>query len=100
MGRVASDCRDQKHDMDTNNFQTGLTYTGRFVGDHDAKFEFKVVDRTPKMVTLEGRGLNGKDNSLMRKRFHITRNYRGVEYVMPFGRTSLAPSLSAEMVEA
>jgi hypothetical protein len=100
MGRVASDSRDQKHDMDTSKFQTGQTYCGRFVGDHNGKFEFRVVCRTPKMVTLEGRGFNGKDNTLLRKRFHITRNYRGVEYVMPFGRTSLAPSLSAEMVEA
>ena len=84
--------------MDTKQFQRGQTYCGRFIGDRNSKFEFKCVQRTPKMVTLEGRGLNGKDNSLLRKRFHIARNYRGVEYVMPFGRTSLAPSLSAEMV--
>lgn len=80
-------------------FVAGSYYGGKFIGPDKGSFRFKCMNRTPKMVTLYGKGFSPKDGSRkVLKRFHVFKNYRGVEYVWPFGEDGLAPSLSAEMI--
>jgi len=79
-------------------FTAGRYYGGKLPGDKGA-FQFKVVSRTPKILSLFGKGYTKKDGNRMTVRqFHISRDYRGVEYVWPFGKDGISPCLTAEMI--
>lgn len=80
-------------------FAAGTYYGGKFAGPNNGSFKFKVLNRSPKMVTLFGEGFATKDKSRkVAKQFHIFKDFRGVEFVWPFGKDGKAPSLSAEMI--
>lgn len=67
-------------------FEAGKIYQGRSVCDADCIIKLEVVARTAKfLTTAEGKRLGIK-----------TRD--GVEYVMPWGMYSMAPSVSADKV--
>ncbi len=66
-------------------FEPGKTYLGRFVTDADSRIELTVAKRTAKsIVTTTGKTLR------------IKIDFQGVEYVMPFGQYSMAPSINAD----
>lgn len=65
-------------------FEIGVTYVGRFITDADSRIELTVAKRTEKsIVTTGGKTLRIKE-------------WDGVEFVMPFGRYSMAPSIHAD----
>lgn len=67
-------------------FEPSKTYWTRSICDADCIFEITVASRTEKTITTtEGKRL--KINS-----------YDGCESVMPMGRYSMAPSISADKV--
>ena len=67
-------------------FETGRTYRTRSVCDHECIIEITVAKRTAKrLTTTEGKTLG-------------IREYEGVEQVMPWGRYSMAPVVSANRV--
>jgi len=80
-------------------FTAGRYYGGKFAGDNGS-FQFKVVSRSPKMLTLFGRHSQKDGNRMTVKRFHISRDFRGVETVWPFGKDGKLPCLTAEMINA
>jgi hypothetical protein len=64
-------------------FQTGNTYSTRSICDHNCIFSITVAKRTAKTITTtEGKRLG-------------IRVYEDIEQVMPFGRYSMAPVISA-----
>ena len=65
-------------------FEIGKNYNCKSACDSNCTWEYKVISRTEKTVTLN----NGK-------RFKIS-NYQDQEMVYPLGRYSLAPILRAE----
>lgn len=73
------------------NFETGKTYAGRSVCDHDCVITVKVVARTAKTIKAEtARGT---------QTFRVgSRN--GVEFVKPWGSYSMAPFVFADRVQA
>ena len=71
-------------DRQMSKFEIGATYFGRFITDADSRIELTVAARTAKsIVTDAGKMLRIKERD-------------GVEYVMPFGRYSMAPSINAD----
>lgn len=68
-------------------FKTGTTYYTRSVCDHNCIFWVKVLKRTSKTIQAD---CNGKVKTLR------IREYKDVEYVMPQGRYSMAPIVSAD----
>lgn len=66
-------------------FETGKTYTMRFIGDSDLRPEFKCVKRTAKSATFAG-----ERETLTRK----IKEHDGVEYVLS-GNYSMAPCIKA-----
>jgi hypothetical protein len=73
------------------NFETGKTYFGRSVCDHDCVITVKVLKRTAKTITAEtARGL---------QTFRVS-TYNGVEQVKPWGSYSMAPIVGADKVQA
>ena len=70
--------------MTTATFQPGQTYVTRLPGDANIRMAITIERRTAKsIVTTEGKRL----------RIHVA---DGVERVMPDGRYSMAPVLSAD----
>ena len=68
----------------TKTFEAGKTYTGRSVCDHDCIISVSVAKRTAKSIrTTEGKTLR------------IAVSFDGEEYVMPWGRYSMAPMVRA-----
>lgn len=64
-------------------FQKGSTYTGRSICDHNCKFSLTVARRTAKTITTTaGKRLGIKIRE-------------GVEFVMPEGNYSMAPTIKA-----
>lgn len=76
-------------------FQVGKTYFCRSACDYDCIWTFRVISRTTSTVTFEG-----DFNNVDRKTLRIPKDSAmdGIEYVMPFGRYSMAPCLSADQV--
>lgn len=68
-------------------FQVGGTYTARSSCDYDTIFEWTVVRRTAKFITVTDRF--GETN-----RVGVKMDERG-EWAMPFGRYSMAPVIHA-----
>jgi hypothetical protein len=73
--------------MQTSSFQTGSNYYGRHIGDADLLIKIEVVSRTEKTVKVK---LNDTIKSFKVK------IHSGHEYIMPYGRYSMAPSVSSE----
>ena len=69
-------------------FEVGKIYTVRSISNHECIWEYTVLARTVKTVTLGHRG-----EQLRRKIFVLD----GVERVMPKGNYSMAPTLSADV---
>lgn len=78
----------------TNNnltkFETGKKYFCRSICDSDCVFEFEVVKRTEKTVTI-------KDFMGETKRRKITIE-NGIEYIYPLGQYSMAPTLRSNNI--
>lgn len=70
-------------------FKIGVTYHGRFIGDSQLTFNYKVSGRTDCYLDIIG-----KDNKETRHKIKIDMN--GAEYVRPFGIYSMSPQLSAK----
>ena len=64
-------------------FETGKTYSTRSICDADCIFSLTVVSRTAKTIKTS-------DGKSLRIALH-----EGNEYVMPFGRYSMAPMIRA-----
>lgn len=72
-------------------FEVGGVYTYRLATDASTLYEVTVVARTAKFVTIQ-EGHRGPERQVQRK---VNLTAEGVEYVMPDGRYSMAPLLSA-----
>jgi len=78
----------------TNKFETGKTYAARSICNHDCVWEFKVLKRTAKRITL----LDTQDGIERVK--GITVDHTGGERVYPLGRYSMAPSITPDKIVA
>jgi len=76
----------------TIQFEVGKTYTARSICDYECVYEWTVVARTAKQVTLEDR------HGRVSKRG--VRTYDGVEVCSPQGRYSMSPSIYANRAAA
>ena len=72
---------------DEMKFQVGKTYSTRSIGDHNCIISVTIEKRTDKTVTATVRG--------ERKNFRIKLDYMGAESIMPWGRFSMAPTITA-----
>lgn len=70
----------------TIKFQVGETYAGRSICDHDCVFEFTILARTAKQVTVI------VDGKTVRRGLSI---HNDVEFFRPFGNYSMATSIYA-----
>jgi hypothetical protein len=70
-------------------FEAGKTYFARSICDHNCVWNFEVVKRTAKSVTLKA-----TDGEVKRRGIKI--DSTGSEYCLPLGSFSMAPSLNAE----
>lgn len=75
-------------------FEIGKTYYVRSICDHDCIFNFKVVARTAKTITVDYHGKLMKCRIIER----LTQ-WNNAETVKPFGTYSMAPSISANCYE-
>ena len=71
-------------------FEPGKSYFCRSACDHDCVWYFHVVSRTAATITVL------HDGDTMRLRIAKDSPRWGYEYAMPFGRYSMAPSISAD----
>lgn len=71
-------------------FEVGKSYFCRSACDYDCVWFFNVIARTASMITVEHEG------NTMRLRIAKDSPRWGYEYAMPFGRYSMAPSISAD----
>lgn len=76
-----------------NQFQVGTTYYMRSPGDHNCIWTYKVLSRTEKTVKLREEA----PYSRTPKSFRIAMRYE-TEQVMPLGRFSMAPCLTATKI--
>lgn len=70
----------------TKQFQTGRTYSVRSLCDYDCIFQFEVLGRTDKTVTIKVHG------EPTRRKVKLV---DGVETIDPLGRYSMSPVLRA-----
>lgn len=77
--------------MTTTRFQIGQTYYDRSACDHDCIFEFTILARTEKTVTIDYRG------KISRRGLSV---YDGIEQFKPFGTYSMCTIVSADKVAA
>ena len=80
-------------------FETGKVYQHNFVGDSDARVQWKVLARTASTMTIKQVGAGHKDSVTgltqgEEKRVKINSDAQG-EFVYPMGRYSMAPILRA-----
>ncbi|MCP4336550.1 MAG: hypothetical protein GY679_01730 [Mycoplasma sp.] len=70
-------------------FEVGETYEGRFIGDYDNTFTYKIIKRTAKFVTIY---------CPMEKEEKRCKIYDrdGFEFIYPMGKYSMSPSLRAD----
>ena len=69
-------------------FETGKTYSTRSVCDSECIITVTIEKRTDKTVTCKVRG--------EQKNFRIKLNHMGAESIMPWGKYSMAPTISAQ----
>ena len=69
-------------------FEVGKTYTCRSACDHDCIFEFAIVGRTDRTVTVQDR----HGSKPRRRKIDLI---DGVEYIYPCGKYSMCPVLRA-----
>jgi len=72
---------------DSSAFQVGKTYTYRYIGDCELKPKVTILKRTKSFVTF-----TDGDGTARRK----IKQHNGIEYFMPDGNYSMAPSCSAD----
>lgn len=72
-------------------FQVNKTYTARSIGDANCVFEFTIIARTAKRVTINLRGERVKRGIFI---------YDGVECFRPFGNYSMAVVVSSRSIKA
>ena len=70
-------------------FAAGRTYRTRSACDHNCIYGFVVVRRSAASVWVRAEG----ETEVKRRKITI---YRGVETIMPHGRHSMAPVISAD----
>jgi hypothetical protein len=73
----------------TNAFKIGETYWCRSACDYDCKFEFTIIARTPKRMTVE-------DGYGKAKVVGVKVDEDGVEWALPMGNYSMAPVIRAD----
>lgn len=79
----------------TTRFEVGKTYEMRSICDYDCVWFYTILRRTPKTVTMTGISTTGTEQEqTCRIRIHD-----GIETIMPLGRYSMAPVLSADKVK-
>ncbi len=77
-------------------FEVGKIYTTRSACDHNCIISIKVLRRTAKTITTGTPGMGFKPNTSQEKTFRVFTGYQGHEAIMPWGRGSMMPVLSAE----
>lgn len=70
----------------TNTIEAGQILSTRSIGDHDCIYTVEVVDRKKSFATVR------TDEGVKRCKVYT---YEGREYIMPFGRYSMAPAFYA-----
>lgn len=72
-------------------FEIGNTYSMRSACDHECVWTYTVVERTAQTITID-------DGKKIQKCRIVKRDseYRDAETVLPFGRYSMCPMLSAD----
>ena len=81
-------------------FAVGKFYEMRSACDHECIWRYQVVSRTKYVITLQRVNKDGEPYGST-QRCRITKGLtvlRGAESVMPFGRYSMAPVLSADNI--
>lgn len=73
-------------------FIIGKSYSCRSIGDHDCVFEYTVLSRTDKTVTISGDCIERKPR---RRKIYTDQNG---EYILPLGDYSFAPVLRSDRV--
>lgn len=73
-------------------FETGKTYQMRSVCDHDCTWEYKVIKRTNKTITLQA---TDEENAKPKRLTIRTDEYTKEEWVRPLGAYSFSPMLFA-----
>lgn len=71
-------------------FEIGREYSMRSICDHECVWTYTVVDRTEKTITIT----DGKETKKCRISAKIS-EYRDAETVLPLGKYSMCPMLSA-----
>lgn len=84
---IANACKDQKVDS-VARFEAGSSYLMTFITDSNLKVKWTVTKRTAKTITL-----TSEHEKTVTKRI---KTYRGSEYVEPYGRYSMSPSVYAK----
>lgn len=81
-------------------FKVGKFYEMRSACDHNCVWRFKVVGRSACTVTLQPVDANKQNRgTVIRSRINkVISERRGAESVMPLGRYSMAPVLSADNI--
>ena len=74
----------------TTRFEAGQTYWTRSIGDANCIISKTVLTRSAKTVTVN------EDGPRSQTRFKIHVDSDGREYIFPWGRHSMCPTLSAE----
>ena len=81
-------------------FEVGKTYTVRSLGDWDCVWQFTVVKRTAKFITIIEKRVAGGTLLDGPKRVKIRQSYSedGAEWAMPLGQHSMCPIMKADRV--
>jgi hypothetical protein len=86
----------------TTRFEVGKSYEMRSICDHDCVWFYTILRRTPKTVTTTD---NGKEQTFRVRVEEIVcvtpveGRVKSIETIMPLGRYSMAPVLSADKVK-
>ncbi len=84
---IANECKNQQCDK-VARFEVGASYIMNFVTDSNLKVKWTVVKRTAKTITI-----SSPLRETVNKRIKV---YRDSEYVEPYGRYSMSPSVYAK----
>ena len=80
-------------------FEVGQTYTARSIGDSDCVFEFEVVKRTAKFITISNAMFDGPKRVkvfTLRDWFDENNYQASFETAMPLGSYSMAPTIRSD----
>lgn len=75
--------------MENKTFEIGKSYFGRFITDSDSTFAIKILDRTDKRIKFYD-PINKKIKTVGVKMLD------GYEIAYPFGKYSMAPTISVK----